>query len=264
MDFLPVLRHLLITLGLGTGPLKKQVESLEALCKVVRYLAKQPKRDGAEQLEALIINHIKLFKLAYPSEILTPKYHMALHLPIFLQQSGCLYSAFVQERKHKAFKQFATASTIDKNFEKAVLLDLLQHHMRLLQEPEHFMEGSYPTGPKVANASLNQTLKLDFPALGVMELVLAKGAACNMLHIHIGDLVFYKDLQGQRQLGKVKLLLEACTAEQKVIYGLLECYTLVRPLTWRPSALQALVQLGDIKATAIWSASAEGICALEV
>lgn len=103
LDFLPVLKHMVLTLGLDAGPMGDQVKSLAALCKVLKFLEQQPTARHAAELHGLIAGHLQLYRLAYPieSENWVPKFHMALHLPVTLQKHNCVYSAFTMERKHK-------------------------------------------------------------------------------------------------------------------------------------------------------------------
>ena len=60
LDFLPVLKHMVRTLGWETGPMKNEVRSLVALCNVPKFLEGQPTGADAAKLDTLIVSHLKL------------------------------------------------------------------------------------------------------------------------------------------------------------------------------------------------------------
>ena len=263
LDFLPVLKHMVLTLGLDAGPMGDQVKSLAALCKVLKFLEQQPTARHAAELHGLIAGHLQLYRLAYPieSENWVPKFHMALHLPVTLQKHNCVYSAFTMERKHKTLKKFATTSTIDIGFEKSIMLDLLQDQMNHLNDGCTFLEGSYLMDPKAAPEPMASSLRLEFPAVG-LDFFVAKGASHKQMRIFGGDKVLFDSMNGE-ELCHVLLFVQcSAPALPATIYALVEHYAPVRPTIWRSTLGRSLVSISVMRATTIWCKSSEGICAL--
>ena len=263
LDFLPVLKHMVRTLGWETGPMKNEVRSLVALCNVLKFLEGQPTGADAAKLDTLIVSHLKLYKVAYPSESenWVPKFHMALHLPALLKKHDCLYAAFTLERKHKTLKKFATTSTIDTGFEKSVLLDLLQDQIGHLEDGSTFQEGTFLINPKPAPESLAASLRSEFPVAG-LDFVVAKGACHNQMRTYVGDKVLFDSMAGE-QLCHIMLFVQCSAAHMPhAIHALVECYTPVRPSVWRPIPVRSLVSISTMRAATIWCKSSEGICAL--
>ena len=86
------------------------------------------------QLQEFIRHHLDSAKALYGTEWWLPKCHLALHLPLQLQDHGCILSCFVHERKHKLVKKLAN-NVLDtsKAFEGAVLEDVVYTHLENLQ-----------------------------------------------------------------------------------------------------------------------------------
>ena len=62
------------------------------------------------------------------------KFHWLVHLPAELEYLKCLPSCFCLERKHKAVKKFAQATSNLKNYEAGVLMDVVAQELYDLKE----------------------------------------------------------------------------------------------------------------------------------
>jgi hypothetical protein len=158
-------------------------------------------------------------------------------------------------------KKFATTSTIDKGFEKSVLLDLLQDQIGHLEDGSTLQEGTFLINPKPATETLAGSLRSEFPVAG-LNFFVAKGACHKQMHAFVGDKVFFETMAGE-QLFNILLFVQCSAAPMPhEIHALVECYSPVRQTVWRPTMVRTLVSMPTLRAATIWCKSSEGVCAL--
>ena len=121
----PVLCNFMSTVIRSAGTLDLQVDSFEALARVLYLsrLGKEGTRAEAE-LASAIEQHSLLSKRAYGADV-KPKAHFIHHLPLQLKSHGFLLDCFVGERKHRGVKQIAGNVLNTKVFEQSVILPFI-------------------------------------------------------------------------------------------------------------------------------------------
>lgn len=75
-------------------------------------------------LHEAIVSTLTLFLRVYGPSYWVPKFHMALHMGMFLKRFGFLLSCFVHERKHKLVKRFADPMGKLQGFDRFVLREV--------------------------------------------------------------------------------------------------------------------------------------------
>lgn len=98
-------------------------------------------RDGggchADKLCQSIQQHSAEFLRVYGPEHFLPKHHYAVHLPEMLRLHGCLLACWVQERRHKELKRFASDQHHSlPGTEKGIMEEMILCHMEDLQHEQ--------------------------------------------------------------------------------------------------------------------------------
>ena len=242
----PVLRHF-VAHALGKQPeIKLQSASLLNLCRVLDCLqaVKMGVVSGAD-LRPAVLKHLRSFRKAYPEFNLKPKHHYAMHLAHLLETHQMLLSCFVHERKHRAIKKCASEVTNLRSFEKAVTLDVLNHHLESLQNPWVLNSGVYLEGGRHQTGSdLLQLVGQKFP--GAVAVSSSRAAVNHGNRCSKGDFVLLSGTCGAEIYGQV----EAHLAIQPAPSGSSGCYSIVH--VYETSGLQLNLnhyqtQLVDLK-----------------
>ncbi len=77
------------------------------LARVVGLLLRSARGlTGARELQLAILAYLAEFKRLFGDEFMTPKFHYAMHLWLYLLWWGFPPQTFTQERKHKTVKAF--------------------------------------------------------------------------------------------------------------------------------------------------------------
>ena len=107
------------------------VEVLDALLLV----SKPGTAVSPSALQAKIVGHLEAYKREFGDFGWTPKFHMAIHLPLHYSTHGVLLSCFVHERKHKIVKRLANhVLDTTRAFERSILQDVVMTQMRQLND----------------------------------------------------------------------------------------------------------------------------------
>ena len=83
----------------------------------MEFLVSRHDETDAPKLHRLIDRVFSLGVAAYGSDVVTPKWHYALHLPDQLRRYKRSWNTLRHERKHKLFKELAANITNTRNFE---------------------------------------------------------------------------------------------------------------------------------------------------
>ena len=231
----------------------EQFESLESMFKVLDLLLAWPNSPAdAQRLRRAIVIAMRKHKQAYSENILVPKWHTALHIPFQIQRRGRVWATFVQERKHKAFKRYATSITNLGRFEMSVTLDLVNAQLNAFNDAECSLFATGMFLMKPVNSCEGHSLGLP----GIVSL--AKAASINMVRATSGDVVFFSagscTIHAGRVIGHV-----LCPVSG--FFMLLHNYKQIsKDDVWEPSVEPAsLVPSSKLLSTAIWCSDGAGI-----
>ena len=117
-------------------------------------------------LQRAIVAHLRTFKALYGDEWMPVKFHMSIHLPMFLQRWGFLPNCFVLERKHRVPKKYANdMRNTSGDWEKSVLRECTAAHFAELERnTTHFQAAACLIDAFAPKAAMLKTL---LSALGV-------------------------------------------------------------------------------------------------
>lgn len=136
LSLTPVLEKFLVDVVLPVGVLADVVGSMLLLIKVTSLL-QQVQRGTVVPgtLHTCICAHLEKHLSVWGESLWKPKMHYALHLGHQLLRHGTLMATFVLERKHRVLKRFANPRHKTMAFERALLEEVTQQHLYVLQEP---------------------------------------------------------------------------------------------------------------------------------
>lgn len=156
LALLPVLYMFVATVLERGSKLPDEAQSFKAMVAAVRcvQLAKLGHANEHAALTAALRSHMKAFIRAYPDRKLRPKHHFAHHIPLQIQRDGCVYDAFVGERKHQALKAIANEVHNTRTFERSVVFPALARQVQALRETTVFRNGLKvaANAPEIASA----------------------------------------------------------------------------------------------------------------
>ena len=159
------------------------------------------------------------------------------------------WAVFTHERKHKLYKQFAEHVTIGKEWERSVMLSLLNHQVNQFEDPAShlFSVGTYlmlPVSTVVGDA-------IGFQG----EVAIGRAASHNQIQTAAGDMVFHVDVSNPHsntlRVSKVVGYLSTCDG----YLCLVQPHVTHGPGHWKPSGAPSLIALANILAPGIWAES---------
>ena len=151
---------------------------------------------------------LKLCKELFGSEVMTPKFHSALHFGRFLDTWRHLPNCFVLERKHRFPKRWANQTTNTKHaYEGQVLRMVTAHHCEaLIHDPSVFSKEARLLQPREPTAKLAKAMGAAIGNLG--EIIVAHTARINEFEgIQKGDMTLI-GTDGSELFGTVEHLFE--------------------------------------------------------
>ena len=162
-----------------------------ALCAVVEALSMTARGSvPPAELRKLIVEHLKLFKLAYGDDAFVPKFHFALHLPEQLARWSMLVACWCHERKHKEAKRYLDLRhNRTANYDRNVMQDVLHIQKLALQE-----EFPYPSSVcllREHKAPMRLAKEMQ-AAYGSQDAVFSavSGKASAFVTCHVNDVVY--------------------------------------------------------------------------
>ena len=123
-----------------------------SLLDVIDCLCSWPDKSQAPKLQRKIAEYLERHKVAYPDEIMIPKFHQALHIPLALSRLNKALACFVHERKHQEFKQYANEIAMpdkDDAWEMTIQNAMLNHAVTQMNDLT-FKLGAYMTSSSAA------------------------------------------------------------------------------------------------------------------
>ena len=160
-----------------------------------------------DALSRVIQAYLRCFGDLYGHACMTPKFHMAMHLPALLEKFGFLPSCFALERKHKIAKRFGNqVRNTSASWDKGVLRDITAGHVADLETMDQHKWSGTPRlkAPRVPSRALLTALVEQFPCLSAEQdsLRVSRCARCHdYATCSVGDVVLF----GQASVGEVKL-----------------------------------------------------------
>ena len=139
-----------------------------------------------DELLARIQGHLDLFKGVYTAELMRPKHHYILHLPMCLFRHKTLLSTLVNERRHKLVKRYTRDRVHSTRWELNSLEDVVAHQV---YECQLSWYGIGLLDPHPAAGSVLNNLLQIWPDVTDFA-VSIRGRACNGT-IGTGDMVWY-------------------------------------------------------------------------
>ena len=143
--------------------LRKALRSFLDLCRVLDLLLENNRGVPVDPstLEAAITKHCRAFIQAHGIDLVIPKFHYAMHLPL-MARSKQLVCCFTHERKHRHIKQIAdNIKNPGTWFEDCVFKDAWGRTVLAMQEDSVLME-PHLISPKAAPLELLQHLAAEF------------------------------------------------------------------------------------------------------
>ena len=128
----PILRFLILAHCCSNAEWAKAIASILALFDILDAYYACQQGEVPTNLMALISNHLRLFKEAYPLSSVRPKHHYAMHIPEMVDRLSVLLSCFVHERKHRVFTDFAR-NCRGATFEASIAYRLLNQQLDELE-----------------------------------------------------------------------------------------------------------------------------------
>ena len=138
LELYPVVRYMLKSLNLPdamTPPVNAIIAIFDVLDLLLRSAQSGVTPTLARTVEASMVKAMALHKLAYKDDVMVPKWHAGLHIPLQMLQRGRAWAVFTQERKHKTYKEFAAKVTNPEFLEKSVTIAMLNHQVNMFNEP---------------------------------------------------------------------------------------------------------------------------------
>jgi hypothetical protein len=182
----PILAIFLQVVVLPLGGCVPQITSFLALCDVLDLLVHcQEGVVTAALLQGAIINHLRLYKLAYGTLGWVFKHHAALHLAPQLSHTGLLIALFTLERRHKIVKRYVHNRRPNPAFERGVIEDITLQHLHDMRTPwwKGLLES--PTDP---NREMRDAIISAIPT-AVSAKVAREGSLPTIGSVHVSDVV---------------------------------------------------------------------------
>ena len=266
LSLLPVLAmfaHSLLDSPNGTVRMHADVFlRLALVVELIRRSARGTVPHG--ELRAAITNYVQGFHHIYGPENMIIKFHMAMHLPAFLQRFGILPNCFALERKHKWPKRFANElRNLNGNWDSYVLREITAKRVTDFKYLPHFgsvssaclVEGGIPSTRFLAK--LSEVMYWDPASTTITS---AKTARVNEFECcSKSDIVVFRGAEGLA-IGRVEFHVCGVRGGEMQMLSLLQHWPISARTSraWKctKSANRLLCPTDDIWATAIWAGEA--------
>ena len=137
----PILAHFLrkAVLPLAIGMIAAAVHTFLALALVIDVMQNVVRGTVTpHNLKIAIKQFLTLFADTFGFDNMNTKFHALLHLVKELQEHGTLPNCWVQERKHKTIKRYASDICNTRSYDRSVLGEVTCHHLHALRHTKIF------------------------------------------------------------------------------------------------------------------------------
>lgn len=245
LSYYPAFREL-VKQSAFTSAMASQVKSLFALCHVLDGWAVIQRGQVPARWAESIAYWYQCFQEAWPDVTPKPKHHFCMHLPRHLARHKCLPALFVNERRHKTYKNYAKEITASTGFERSVTISMVNDHLRNMREGETLRTGIYHRNPRSADAAWCSEC-------GFHSAEIALSGSCHGVETSVGDMVFLR-MEGGITAAEVMLHVLPSELGFQVVVRL---HVFAEGL-WVPRGGLALVPIDCIIGPAIWKAAKGG------
>jgi len=239
LSYYPAFREI-VKRSVKTATMASQVKSLLALFHVLDGWALIQRGQEPVRWAEAIAYWYQCFQQAWPDVTPKPKHHLCMHMPLHLAKHKCLPALFVNERRHKTYKNFAKAITAATGFEKSVTISVVNDHLRNLHEKDALRMGIYHRSPRSADSTWCSECGFDSAEI-------ALSGSCHGVETSVGDMVFLS-LGGETRAAEVMLHVKSELGFQLVVR-----LHVLHERRWIPRGNVELVPIECIIGCAIWA-----------
>ena len=221
------------------------------------------------ELQHAIVAHLRSFRALYGVEWMPIKFHLSLHLPMFLQRWGFLPNCFVLERKHRTPKKCANdMRNTSSQWETSVLRECTAAHFAELAKDTQFKAGSgledAYTPSKAMHTQLLTALGIARDAADELQIATSRMARINEWETcYKSDVVLVKS--DEEYVGQIMFFVsvsDPTSAAEHVLCGLARWRRISggrRCSKWQRCAEVTMVMVDEIAGSLVWADSADGI-----
>lgn len=217
------------------------------------------------ELQNVICKYLRSYGALYGTEAMTPKFHMAFHLPRVLERFGFLPSCFCLERKHKVPKKFGNqVRNTSSAWDAGVLRDITAEHIGFFVQCDglaspmpHLVKPRQPT--KGLMQALRSEPRFAAVLLGLQpeEISTARKARINEHETcAVHDVVVVVSADGAESIGQIGLMLDIAGVLVIIIQKWMITSTSKRHWKCTVSSDWAACAPTDISGTCIWGGEA--------
>ena len=140
LSLYPVVANFVATAVAPTGRAPEVCTAYMSVCHVLDMLVVSARKGvvAASDLHNALKTFMDNFKAAFGDIAITPKFHLALHLPLFLRKFGFLPVCTTHERKHRVVKEFLKDLKNSIGFDHTIIREATCHHLEYLKTPNRF------------------------------------------------------------------------------------------------------------------------------
>ena len=154
---------------------------------------------------------LETYKTAFGEKTMTSKFHMAMHLAMFLLNFGSLPCTITHERKHKVAKRFLNDLRNSFRLDRTIIRECTCHHLEYLRMPGRFgLQAGLEPPMQAAKGALLALLVSEFgnfPAVQNSQ-VSASARFSAYGRVHRGDVVAVRDIVHGLMVATVQRLVE--------------------------------------------------------